>query len=179
MKTKICILAILLFSSIALLAQTSQSEIDKIAKLYKDSSNVIIYTTYGELKGHATIEKNNDSLPQSVMIFFKDENIDAAADFLSNLIKQKISQGYQVSDGNSFFINSEYFKNIFLIGPETSLGYKNGNMYFVVRSGEMYMEEEVSFAGQIEKIGSNVNWFSIETGDNNRKGGQQAKEFKF
>jgi len=176
------ILIIIILATFQIKAQTNQAEIDKLAKLYKDSSDVVIYTTYGELKGHATIEKNNDSLPQAVLIHFEGVNIDAASEFLSNLIKKKISQGYQSGEGHGMlpddFDIENRLKNTFSYSTFIWT-YKKGNMYFIARGGN---EEEVTLKnlkGETETVPYYITWFSIETGDNSRKGGKQAKEFKF
>lgn len=176
------IIFILLFSTLhnMLFSQTAvktssktpaKSEIDKLAEKYKDVWEITLFTSHGDLKGDVIIENNSDKKPQSVNISGESTNADAVAEFLSQIIAQKRKQGYKTSDGNYEPTDANWIK-------ETKLGFENGVNY-ILKKDKMYFICKGGYVSNLKYADSSKYWFSIETGDNSRKGGTKATKFEF
>lgn len=149
----------------------SKPEIDKLAEKYTGNDNVTLFTSHGELTGDVEIEYNPDEKPQSVRISCKSTNEDAVAEFLSQIIAQKRKQGYKSADGNYEPTDANWIK-------ETMLGFENG-VNFTFKKGQMYFICKGGFVLDFKYKSGNEYWFTIETGDNGRKGGKKATKFEF
>lgn len=162
----------ILFSQTNSKAQTKPAvkpEIDKLAEKYKDMDVVTLFTSQGELNGEVEIKNNPDNKPQAVKISGQSENNDAVAEFLSEIIGQKIKQGYKHADGYNEPTDARWIKETMLSMEDgANFTLKKGNMYFICKGG-FVMKYTVN----------NEYWFSIETGDNSRKGGAKATKFDF
>lgn len=148
---------------------TSQPEIDKLAAKYKDIEVITLFTSHGDLNGDVEIKNNPDNKAQAVKISGQSTNSDAVAEFLSEIIAQKIKQGYKTSDGNNELSDANWIKETMLVMEDgVNFTLKKGKMYFICKGG------------YVMKYNTNSEyWFSIETGDNSRKGGTKATKFDF
>lgn len=145
----------------------SQPEIDKLAAKYKDLPVITLFTSHGDLNGDVEIKNNPDDKPQAVRISGQSTDDDAVAEFLSDIISQKVKQGYKTADGNNEPSDARWIKETMLSMEDgVNFTFKKGNMYFLCKGGYKYNE-------------SSKYWFSIETGDNSRKGGAKATKFDF
>ncbi|MFZ4402005.1 MAG: hypothetical protein ACOYO1_18390 [Bacteroidales bacterium] len=197
MKKFICFFMVIfiLFSSITfsqnkpvLKKKTSASikkEIDILADKYKGSDNITVYTSHGEMTGSISIEYNPDNKPQAVSISFSTDNEEIAKEFINNIIKQKQKQGYHCNDYYDTY-NTQF---VFFYITETIYTFIKNSMYFII-SGHIdsypnhTSENRIDFFGNsqinTEPITYTYNYvFSIETGDNSRKGGKNAEKFEF
>lgn len=140
-------------------AVVSKPEIDKLAEKYKDKPTVDFSTSNGDLTGEVTIENNPEGKPQSVRISCEDAtNKKALVEFLLQIISQKKQQGYKTSDD---VVYDEAKIKSLLDAEEINLALKKENMYFLVKAKGDY--------GYRYKTTTHFS-FSIETGDNERKG---------
>jgi len=148
---------------------STKPEIDRLAEKYKDMSNIILYTANGELEGVVKVEYNSGNKPQAVNIMVDNEtNIAAICEFLKELISEKKKKGYKEIHN---YIGEEFSLEIgFSASDGISYTYKKGNMYFVIKGGE----ERYNVS-----LGNQTYWFTIETGDNSRKGSNKASNFEF
>lgn len=161
----------------------TKPEIDRLAEKYKDNPNLTLFTSHGDLDVISEIDYNSDDKPQAIRIKGRSTNKDAIAEFLSGVISQKIKQGYKVSDGNWEPTDASYLKETLFIVEERVRTFRKGSMYFIVKGG--CCQKEISSTNYpdwkrpyYDKIADDY-WFSIETGDNNRKGGNKATKFDF
>ena len=161
---------------------SSKSEIDRLADKYKETPSITLYTSHGDLDGNVSIEYNPDNKPQSIQITGRSLNKEAIMEFISNMIKQKYQQGYRVSDGKSGDDVTTILFFFSLGNYEDVRTFKKGNMYFIVKGGCCEKQNVTYKRGDktisYEKI-SDYYWFSIETGDNSRKGGKKATKLDF
>ena len=184
---------LILFSSIAFSqnkpvvkkkpSTSSKKEIDILADKYKGKDNITVYTSHGEMTGSIYIEYNPDNKAQAVSISFSTYKEEIAKEFINIIIKQKQKQGYRSNEYyDTYTIQTlMYFSNKYTF-------FKN-NMYFII-SGKV--ESRPNNTNNI-KTDFNGNWvintdpitytyeyfITIETGDNNRKGGKNAEKFEF
>lgn len=139
-------------------AVVSKPEIDKLAEKYKDMPTVNFSTSHGELTGAVAIENNQEGKPQSVSISCDEStNKKAIVEFLAQMIKQKQQQGYKIFDNEVY--NEAKIASLLDL-EEVNLTMKKENMYFQVKAKGDY--------GYRYKALTHF-WFSIETGDNQRK----------
>jgi len=137
---------------------SSKPEIDKLAEKYKDTPTVSFSTSHGELTGNVAIEKNPEGKPQSVSISCDEStNKKAIVEFIVQMIKQKQQQGYKSFDKEPY---DEAKITSLLDLEEVNVTLKKDNMYFLVKAKGDY--------GYRYKATTHF-WFSIETGDNQRK----------
>ena len=134
-------------------------EIDKLAEKYKGKNTVDFSTSYVELHGEVSIERNSELLPQAVRISVKSAtNKKAVVEFLSQIIAKKQKEGYKLSDG---VVYSEENIAKTLDTEEINLTMKKGDMYFLIKAKSDY--------GYKYKATTHF-WLLIETGDDVRKG---------
>jgi hypothetical protein len=147
----------------------SKPEIDKLAEKYKETEVITLFTSHGDLIGDVEIDYNPDEKPQAVRISGKSINQDAISEFLSEIISQKEKQGYKMSNGDYEPSEPSWIKT--MLGTENGVNYtlKKGQMYFICKGGFI-----LDFSNTETKY-----WYSIETGDNSRKGGKKATKFDF
>ena len=179
------ILFALLALNILLIGQTkstTKKEIDILADKYKDKPTLTIYTTYGDLNVDSEVKYNDDGKPQAVIVFGSNSNENATQEFLLKTINQKKKQGYKfvskISFGHKFDDEG--------LDSGGVLTYKKGNMYFLVKPSEPksnfttrdrfnLLTNEID----TEKVWNHYLGFEMETGDNSRKGGENATKFEF
>ena len=160
----------------------SKKEIDILADKYKGKDEITVYTSHGEMTGNINIENNPDDKPQSVSITFSTYNEEIYKEFINGIIKQKQKQGYHCND----YYDSDNIQNIFLGSIYT---FKRNNMYFIIsgyvdKQSNRTSDFKTDFNGNLilndEPIIYTFNYFfTIETGDNSRKGGKKAEKFEF
>lgn len=166
----------------------TKPEIDKLADKYKDASDITLFTSHGDLTGYVSINTNVDDKPESVEISGNSTNMDAVAEFISMVIAQKERQGYEVADGN-YFTNAENVRINLEHNLEINFLFKKRNMYFIVKGWQQTFNNDKFQSIGKDNTGKDIGfttydrttvyYFSIETGDNSRKGGKKATKFEF
>lgn len=189
---KISILILTIFSSSHFLVaqstkkttvskQPETSEIDKVYEKYKGLNKIDIPTTYGNIKGDINIKFNRVNKPSSIIIMQETDNARALSQFLSDLINQKIINGYKSSgniEPNQFDL--VIIKDNLLNNKKTELYLFKGNMYFKVSAYKLrdYDVEEANEAIENSKPLEKHPYYlyKIETGDKLRLG---SSNFEF
>ena len=158
---------------------TTKAEIDRLAEKYKNNSSVTLYTSHGELDGAVEIENNPDDKPQLIRITGMSENKAAIEEFLAEIISQKKKQGYKITGNNGMP------DDMFSIGNDwddynNTKTFKKGTMYFIAKGG-FASDVDCSIYDEMRRLSLHRSCyhFSIETGDNSRKGGKNATKFDF
>jgi hypothetical protein len=181
-KLKKLLLLIFILTSPIVTSQTKKGtpkktkpEIDVLYENYKDSNSIKLYTSNGEITGDVIVDKNSENKPVSIKISGSSSNKNSISEFINNTIEMKKKQGYKIYESSPYGI--EY-------GLEHSFQGKNG-FHLVMKKGNMYFRSDASSYTQIAGLLENnthtetsYRW-EIETGDSSRKGGKEAKEFKF
>jgi hypothetical protein len=172
-KIKTLLLLIFILTLANVTAQTKKTtpkkakpEIDALYENYKNSNIITLYTSNGEIYGHVLIEKNSDDKPVSVKISGTSSSKTAISEFIRNTIDMKIKQGYKTTE------NPQGRR------VDEGLGFtfkKDLSFHLVMKKGNMYFRAD---AGCCVSYGTGYSW-EIETGDSSRKGGKEAKDFKF
>jgi hypothetical protein len=172
-KLKTIVLLIFIMTSAIVTGQTKKAtpkkakpEIDVLYENYKDSKSITLYTSNGEITGYVAIEKNSDNNPVSIMISGTSNSKTAISEFITNTIAMKTKQSYKITENpNGKFVED---------GLDWTFK-KNDSFHLVMKKGNMYFRAD---AGCCMGVGTGYSW-EIETGDSSRKGGKEAKEFKF
>jgi len=187
-------------NSISAFAQNK--EIDRLYSIYKDDSTIVIYSTFGEIYADIYIKKNADNKPESIIIRGNSNNLNGIIEIVTGLVKQKIQQGYTKTSGSSHeYIRSrlEKQKEIKDIQARNSAAasmnldnsgfeavYRKGDDYFIIsiNYGVYYSRTiDVSRSGLTTSLPPEIKHseytFSLENGDNSRKGGAKARPLDF
>jgi len=154
-------------------SSTSKPEIDKLAEKYKDTTYITLYTSYDELTGFVKINNNPDKKPQEVIISGHSTNKNAVEEFISDVISKKKKQGYADTENSFVSLGPMTMSDIepYVDSPDGfNCILKKGNMYFIAN-----VKAYDDFGENRERMYT----FSIETGDNSRKGGKNATNFDF
>lgn len=180
-KLETLLLLIFILTSAIVLGQTKKAapkkvkpEIDVLYENYKDSKSITLYTSNGEITGDVLVEKNSENKPVSIKISGSSNNIKSVSEFINNTIEMKKKQGYKIYETSPYGIEYEL---------QHSFQGKNG-FHLVMKKGNMYFRSDAtSYTGIIgleNRAHSETSYtWEIETGDSSRKGGKEAKEFKF
>ncbi|MNP98419.1 hypothetical protein D3C85_110370 [compost metagenome] len=184
-KFKTLLLLIYILTSAIVLGQTKKAttkkakpEIDVLYENYKNSKSITLYTSSGEITGGVIVEKNSENKPVSIKISGSSSNKNSVSEFINNTIAMKKKQGYKIYESSPYGIDYE-LEHSFQGKDGFHLVMKKGNMYFrsdATRNSEIRVR--ITGIGDRYDTETNYTW-EIETGDSSRKGGKEAKEFKF
>lgn len=160
---------------------SKKSEIDKLYEKYKDSKNITLFTSHGDIYGDVHIKLNDNKKPISVEISGFTENKPAIAEFISNTIKMKLKQGYKITKSPlnwGFYDNEE----IIIEGLGRSFN-DNSSFHMTMTRGSMYFRVDAGCCILYADDGTNKSYdgstWKIETGDKKRLGGKKAEKFEF
>lgn len=205
MKRGLIIIGLLLFTCSGN-AQTQ--EIDRLYHKYKDKSDIIIYSAFGEIAAHVSIDNNVDNKPYAITISGRTNNTDALSEIVYNLIKNKKKQGFKHYSGNNIedpvldfksaklVIGSEAIKcqlselefvrwngtiDPYMKVAEFKTIYKKGTLYFhvhIIRNKYNAPMDPFQLTPYGETSFDRIQ-FEIVNQDNNRKGGANAQILDF
>lgn len=183
-------------------------EIDRLCDKYKNNSNIIIYSTFGDVVAHVSIDKNGDNLPYAITLAGQTNNIEALSEIAYNILKGKENQGFKYYSGDN--INEAILdqNTIKLVVESEIIKYKLSKLDFVQWNGTIDLSMKVAEFKTVYKKGNlyfymhllrnkynaptdplqlspygNVSFdriqFEITNGDNSRKGGNKAQVLDF
>ena len=187
-------------------AQTQ--EIDRLCHKYKDKSDIVIYSVFGEIAAHVSIDNNVDNKPYAITLSGSTNNTDALSEIVYNLIKNKKKQGFKHYGGDNIEDPALDFKTAKLVMGSEAIKCQLSELEFVRWNGKIdpYMEvaefETIYKKGFLyfhvhiirNKYNAPTNpfqltpygetsfdriQFEIVNQDNNRKGGTNAQILDF
>lgn len=189
MKTIFTIFSLLIFISFGY----SQNKIDLLVKKYGESE-IILYTTVGDLIGKPVVKKNTDGLPYSIVIggygnreklgelflslFIEKEKEGFVLTNSKDLLRQNMNKNYITESILSGFENFKFNENGFYQNFDTfKVEYIKGKYIFKAKSFIEVRQIREENYGLTQMI--NYLKFEIEMIDKTRIGGTKSSKFKF